>query len=86
MVDTAQCRHEDRVARMLPTQIVGVCALQQQRHQPAADTDDAAGHDQRDELGPVGVVAETDDPLLIIAQRLHQPPERCMRDPPEDPE
>ncbi len=82
----AERRHQHRIAGVLPVQIVGVDALQQQRHQAAGDADDAAGDGERDQLGAVGVEAEARHPLLVVAQRLHQPAERRVREAPQQPQ
>ena len=86
LVNAAEGCHQHRVAGVLPVEVVGVNALEQQRHQPAGDADGAAGDGEGRELGQIGVVAEAGDTLLVVTHRLHQPAERRVGHPPQAPE
>ena len=70
MMDAAQHRHQQRIAGMLPAEVVGVGALEHERQQPARVADEAAHEHERDELQPEGVVAEALRALLVVAHRL----------------
>ena len=85
-MDAAERRHQDGVAGMFPIEIVGIDALEEQAHQPARHADRATGDHHRDQLGAIGVVAEARHALFVVAQRLHDPPERRMSDPPHRPQ
>ncbi len=79
----AQHRHQQRIAGVLPAQVVGIGALQHEREQAAGVADDAAHHDEGDEFQPERVVAEALGALFVVAQRLQRPAERRMGDAPE---
>ena len=82
MVHAAQHRHQQRIARMLPAEIVGVGALQHQGQESARVADEAAHQHEGGELQPERVVAQALRPLLVVAQRLQGAAERRMGDAP----
>ena len=85
LVHAPQHHHQQRVTRMLPAQVVGIGAAQQQGEQRAGIADHAAHHHEGDQFHQEGVVAQAAHPLLVVAQRLQGAAERGVRDPPQQP-
>ncbi len=81
----AQHRHQQRVAGMLPAEIVGVGAAQHQREQRAGIADHAAHDDERLEFQAEGGIAEALHALLVVAQCLERAAERRVGDAPQQP-
>ncbi len=81
----AEHRHQQRVAGVLPAQIVGVGAAQHQCEQRAGVADHAAQDDEGLELQAEGGVAETLHALLVVAQRLERATEWRVGDAPQQP-
>src|SRR5690242_11213115 len=82
MMDAAQNRHHYGVARVLPIQVIGINALNQERQQASRKPDNAGRDDEGYQLQTLGVVSETAHALLIVAQRLQHTPERRVDDAP----
>jgi hypothetical protein len=82
-VHAAEHRHQQRVAGMLPAQIVGVGAVQHQGEHGAGKSDDASHDHEGLELDAPGVVAEAAHAQFVVAQRLQHPAKRGMRNAPQ---
>ena len=78
----AQHGHQQRVAGMLPAEVVGIGTAQHQRQQCAGVADDAAQDDEGLELEAERGVAEALHALLVVAQRLERSAEWRVRDAP----
>ena len=79
----AQHGHQQGVAGVLPTEVVGVGALDHEGQQAAGVADDAAHDHERNKLQAEHVVAQALRALLVVAQGLQRPAERRVRDAPQ---
>src|ERR1700674_3779073 len=83
MMNAAEYRHHHRLARVLPIQIVGIDALDQEGEQTAGEANEGRGQHKGAELVALRVIAEAGHTLLIVADRLQHPAERCVDYPPQ---
>ncbi len=85
LMHAAKHRHQQRVAGVLPAQIVGVSAAQQKREQSAGVAHEHRRDRERLKPEREGAVAKASHPLFVVAQRLQRAAERRMGDPPQQP-
>jgi hypothetical protein len=86
VVHAAQHHHQERIGRVLPAQRVGVHAAHEEREHAARQPGDGRRQHEARELHPVDVVAQAGHALLVVADRLEQPPERRMHQAPHQPQ
>src|SRR5215469_336271 len=86
MMNAAEHVGEQRIAGVLPVQIVGVCSLDQESEQASGQSNHAARNHEGAEFEAVDVVAEASCPGLVFAKRLERSAKRRMAEPPDTPD